>query len=441
MPDKSEKAPGPWGTPIGGNLWAFWRNVFDLFEKGHKNYGDIVRFRVTNKIFHLIVHPKDIHRVLMAKDAPYSRRPTHSTQVLLSVVGDSLLTLEGKDWQMHRKLAGPAFSPKSIQGYISAIESAVDQLNDRWLIEAQNNSAINVQSAMTSLTALIAGRTFFGTGAKWDEARLEESIDGILDHHWQRIKSLFDLVHKFPTKSRRRFDDSIAYVNEIVSQILKDNDDSQQTLLTRLLSAREDGKGFSEEDIRNEIVTFLLAGHETTATLMIWCFYNLAIYPEWQERLLPEINQSDDLDDLVLCEKFINETMRLYPPVWLLEREALEEDTIGGYAIPKGSTVLMSPLLTHRHKDFWLEPETFDPEHFAPEHFEKSQDAFIPFGHGPHTCIGKGFARVESLIILRSIVKRFRIALHDEKFEPEFQVGITLRMKKPLHITVKERVD
>ena len=427
----AKRAPGPKGTPLAGNMWSFWHDVFKMLLEGPGRYGDVVRFRVLRDVYHLIAHPDDIHQVLVKDQKMFSRSAARSSQILEAVTGKALLTLEGEEWQKHRRLCNPALGKRALETGIESILASCESFPRK----LREDGEFDVQSVMTSLTANIAGRTFFGSHGDWEEKKLEESIDAILSHHWRRIKSRSDLVHKLPGRSRRRFDRAMDYIGDVVDQIMS-NENDEKSLLGRLQTARSEGNKLSDEDIHNEIVTFLLAGHETTATALLWAFYLLAKYPQWQEKISAEMTpllqpepDLESLRDAVQTRHFICETLRLYPSVWLIERVALKDYELRGFEIPKGSTVIVSSLVTHRHPDFWDEPNHFYPERFGGEYPE---GAYFPFSMGAHACIGRSFALLEMQLILGELLRQYRFEWAGEPFEPHFAVGITLRMKERL---------
>ena len=364
----SKIAPGPKGTPLGGNLWSFWLDFFKLLDKGHEQYGDVVRYRVINKIYHLLTHPDDIKHVLLSHKENYSRSLAQSSQLLHTVTGDSVISLDGQAWQQRRRLCAPAFSSTSLKSYMPAIINCTQQAIRKW----QNLDSLNIERALSSLTANIVGQTFFGASTNWDEGEFEQSIKQILKHHWQRIKSPTDIVHKLPFKGRRDFDKAMDYIRDIVQNILdQQHNIDPQSLLAQLISAQEESHKLSAEDLKNEIITFLLAGHETTTTALTWCFYLLAKHPEWQDRIAKEASDklrpnSPNLD-MPKTKRFFQETIRLYPSVWLIERHVIEDDVIQGYHIPKDSTIILSSLTTHRDEKFWDNPQEFNPDRFLNE--------------------------------------------------------------------------
>ncbi len=430
------KAPGPKGTPISGNLWSFWLDFFKLLDKGHEQYGDVVRYRMFNKVYHLLTAPEDIKYVLITNKENFSRNRAQSSKLMQDITGNSVLTMDGDPWQQRRRLCAPAFSKNSLTSYRKPIEVCTKSLIEKW----KGEERINIEKAMSSLTANVAGTVFFGNSTSWDDVKFEKSIKDILHHHWQRIKSPMDIVHKLPLKSRRGFDEGLSYVHSIVQDIMDaDRDIDASTLLGRLIAAKEDGLSLSVNDIKNEIVTFLLAGHETSATLMTWAFYLLAEHPEWQEIIAAEakacLNSGNSSLNMPKTLNFIQETVRLYPSIWLIERQVINDDEIGGFDIPKDSTIIISSLTTHRDKKYWDEPNTFNPDRFKKP---PVKNAYFPFGMGPHICIGQNFSLLECQLMLGHILQHYRFEHATGTFEPEYQVGITLRMKKPLILKLKK---
>lgn len=447
MKHSAKRAPGPLGTPFGGQLWSLWRDVFSLFEKGHEKFGKVIRYRVFLSTYHLLVDPKDIRYVLIENKENYSRELTQSTQLLQSITGESILTLDGQEWLKRRKLANPAFMAKSLEKSFSIMQSSINEKIEGWSELCNKSQAIQAASEMSSITANLAGKVFFGSETIWDAKRLEHSIDAILKHHWRRIKSVTDFPHRFETKSKVSFDRGLEYIRSIIDHILKNLQSENYCLLSRLINAEEEGVKLSEQEIKNDAITFLMAGHETTATALQWCLYTLAKEKKWQEKCAEECENVmvgtglnlKTLENLKLTQQCIQETMRLYPPVWLLERQVIHDDEIAGFYIPANSSILMSPFITQRSKEFWDNPNTFDPERFSTEAKSHNNPAYFPFGVGGHTCIGRSFAMIECTMILASILKNFRIELADSNFVPEYQVGITLRMKKALWIKLEKR--
>jgi cytochrome P450 len=434
-------APGPTGTPIGGNLWKFRRNLFGLLKSSHEKYGDVIRFRIFNEVFHLFIHPDQIKEILILKKDSFSRSAAKSSIVLEAIVGKSVLTLDGPEWADRRKLISPVFGrnglSNSVAPMVLSVKGFINKAKEDYVYQA---SAFNSEMA-----ARVAGTCFFGVEDKWDVETLESSMDDILKHHWKRIKSIFDLPHKLPTTSKRKFNAGMNYIQNIIENILNDKSALEKPgLIHKLKLLEKEDSTFGHQHFINESITFFLAGHETTATGLSWCIYLLAKHPEWQEKIRQEAitnlsNENttiDTIESMKITKAFFQEVIRLYPPVWLMERRVMEDVTIGNYELLKNTSVIFSMLQTHQHKTFWSSPEEFQPQRFL--NSEERNPAYMPFGMGGHSCIGQVFATLESVLCLGLLMKQYKLESVNPNFKPEFDVGITLRMKKPFEFKLKK---
>ena len=261
------------------------------------------------------------------------------------------------------------------------------------------------------------------------------------------------LPQAFPTKRNRRFKRALreldTFVFGLIGKRRREGDDSGD-LLSMLLFARDDntGEAMSGRQVRDEVMTMLLAGHETSAMALTWAWYLLSIHPEIEHRLHEELDSVlggripgfDDLSQLPHVRMIVDETLRLYPPAWGVERQSIDEDEIGGFRIPKGVQLFVSSYATHRHPDFWESPDLFDPERFLPERSkERPRFAYYPFGGGPRKCIGSNFALMEMQLILATLAQRYRLAVVPEH-PVEVQPVITLRPRHGIMMTLNERV-
>jgi cytochrome P450 len=302
---------------------------------------------------------------------------------------------------------------------------------------------------MMTLTFTIVGKALFGADLGGDAETVEQASTQILEHTWRRMEKLIELPEWFPSRSNRGFRRSLYALDQIVHRLISERRQSDGTandLLTFLLKRcdEETGQRMSDEQLRNETLTLLLAGHETTANALSWPLYLLSKHPDVRGRLVAEITEvlrgripnAEDLPRLAYTSMVFKEAMRLYPPIWIMERRALAEDIIGGYTIPAGSSVVISPYVTHRDSRFWENPEGFDPERFAAQNAErKDPHCYIPFGLGQRFCIGDHFALMEAQIVIAMVLQSFRLELvagHPVEPKP----GITLRLKKGLRMTL-----
>ncbi|HEX7150769.1 MAG TPA: cytochrome P450 [Thermoanaerobaculia bacterium] len=395
-----QRAPGP-GLGVIPTLSRLRREPLRVLTELHREYGDIVRLGAGDLTVHLLGHPSFADHVLRRRHGNYDRQ-TRSADAIRLVTGESLLTNDGDEWRQHRLLLQPAFS--QVEPFAAAIEQATEAMVDRWLARG---GVIDVAAEMTHLTATIIAKVFFGTGLEADIAALERLLPPILAGTYARSTAIFPL-HRFLRD--KPFDMARAKLRAIVEEIVARKPEG--TLLARMMEAL-DG-----DELRNETLALLLAGHETTANALAWTFYLLA---------------TNDADaDPVYA---FHEALRLYPPIWIVERRAIEDDEIGGYAIPADSIVYVSPYILHRHPEFWTDAEAFVPQRFATQ---KRNAAYLPFGGGPHHCIGAGFAMLEARTIIPAVLRRCRLELSAlARVEP--QAWITLRPRHGVPLVVRRK--
>lgn len=447
-------APGPRGWPLSGHLYAFRRDVLGLLHGSRERCGDVVRFRLGPGVLHLVAHPREIRQVLVEREERYDKE-TRSAAKIRGLAGGGLLTTNGPRWKRQRRLIQPGFRPTAIAGFVPAIVAETDGMLAGWEEKARRGAPFDVASEMMRLTYAVAGRTLFGADLRQGSTEVEAAMEILLGHTYRRLERIVDLPLVLPTPANLRFRRALASVDRVVYGILAGRHrqiaagfSPPPDLLTTLIAERDEGgKGMDDRELRDEAVTLLLAGHETTANALTWALYLLALHPEAEERLRAEVDAvlgaqapaAEDLPRLELTHRVVREALRLYPPIWAMERHAREEDEIGGYRIPAHSTVVISPWVTHRHPDFWPDPERFDPDRFAPEReAERPALAWLPFGAGPRYCVGAPFATTEMLVVLARAAQRFRLRLvPGQAVEP--LPGITLRARHGVRVTAELR--
>lgn len=438
-------APGPPGHFLLGNLQEFRRDVLGLVTQSAATYGDIVRCRLGPQVVHLINHPDFIEQILQKRSANYDKE-TRSSAYIKSVTGDSLLTCNGEFWKRQRRMDQPAFHHCQIAGFATKMTDAAQRMLERW----SGKPSLDVASEMAHLTYSIVGETLFSFNTGEDAATVERAMRVILPHIFSRMGQLIHLPLSVPTPANRRFHRALAAVDEVVYRIIRQHrkaevsGETKNDLLSMLLRARdgETGTGLSDTQLRNETITFLLAGHETTANALTWIFYLISQNPEVEQTLLAEISavldgqtpKLEDVSKLTFTKSVIQESMRLYPPIWIIERRVIAEDKIGGYTLPRGSSVVISPYALHRHPGFWDRPEVFDPSRFP----RGNPPAYLPFGLGPRFCIGNEFAMLEAQLITVMVLQKFQLRLvQGHPVEP--QPDITLRSKHGMKMTLHPR--
>ncbi len=438
----SRTAPGPRGHFLLGNLREFRRDVLGLVLESAATYGDIVRCRLGPQVVHLLNHPDHVTQVLQKRAANYDKH-TRSSASIRSVTGESLLTCNGEAWKRQRRMDQPAFHHRQIAGFAAQMTTAATAMLVRW----RDQPVLDISSEMARLTYSIVGQTLFSFNTGEDAATVEKAMRVILPHVFGRLGNLVNAPGWLPTPANRRFRRSLAEVDQVVYRIIDQHRQAQESgepdvdLLAMLMRVRdvETGAGLDDSQLRNETITFLLAGHETTANALTWTFYLLSQHPEVERELHDEITTVlggrtptlEDIPKLTYTKRVIQESMRLYPPIWIIERRVIAEDVIDGYTLPAGSAVVISPYALHRHPDFWEMPGEFDPSRFQ----SPPPAAYIPFGAGPRFCIGNEFAMLEAQLVTVMVMQTFQLRLvpgHPVEPLPD----ITLRAKHGMMMTL-----
>ncbi|MFL5775943.1 MAG: cytochrome P450 [Chloroflexota bacterium] len=395
-------------------------------------HGDFVPIRFGPFRAHMAFGPAEIEELLVDRAADF--RKSFGTRMLIPLLGHGLLTAEGEEWLRHRRLASPAFHRERIDGYGRTMAGYAEDAVDSWT----DGQVVDLHDEMTALTLRIVARTLFDadvTSRIADVARLGTEVQ---DFYYLRFASLRFLVPTWlPTPGNRRLEATVRRLDELVYRIIRERapGEDRGDLLSLLLLARdEQGNAMSERQVRDEVMTLLLAGHETTALALSWAFLLLDRNREARSRLEAELTAAlgdkppspDDVASLPFAQAVVNETLRLYPPAYVTGREAIRDTTIGGRPIPKRHIVLVSMSTTHRDARFFPEPDAFRPERWL-DGLEKRlpRGAFIPFGLGSRKCIGASFAMMEATLLLATIARRWRFEL--EAGEIGTQPSITLR--------------
>jgi cytochrome P450 len=442
-------APGPRGLPLLGNLIPFRRNVLQLLLDSRRQFGDIVRFRLGPFVIHLVAHPEHIKYVLLTNQHNYNK-DTRSTAKIRGVTGEGLLTSNGDVWRRQRRMSQPVFQAQRLNAFTEIMTGATAAMLRRWRDDYKPGQPLDIASEMMRLTCAIVARALLGADLSGDLDDIEDAATAVMEHTYQRLEAVVDLPPWCPTPRNRRFRRALAQLDQIVCRVLHERQQGpadSANLLSLLLHSRDEetGQGMSAAQLRNEAITLLLAGHETTANTLTWTWYLLSRHPSVARQVRAEIVEvlgartptAADVPRLAVTLRVVQEALRLYPPIWIMERHALADDVIAGYHIPAGSTVAISPYVTHRHPDFWDNPEGFDPDRFLPEQFtEARRQAYLPFGVGQRLCIGNNFALLEARLIVAMVLQVFWLDL-----VPGCRVvpkpGITLRTQTGLPMTLR----
>jgi len=412
-------------------------------------YGDIVHLKAGPYHGFLLSDPAHIKHVLQDNARNYHKSPLYDR--LRDSLGNGLLTSEDSFWLRQRRLAQPAFHRQRLVAMADAMVTCTEQMLERWDQSASAGTIIDLVEEMMGLTQAIIVRTMFST----DLGATAEIVNRTWPIINRRIGETFwstKLETTLPLPANRRFRHALGELDSVVYRIIADRRQSgrdEGDLLSMFLSARDDETGASMTDrqLRDEVMTMLLAGHETTSLALSWTYYLLSQHPEIERRIADEAGQVigdgrpsfAHIDRLRLIRQTLEESLRLYPPAWGFSRLAMGDDEIAGYRIPKGSIAFLIPFVIHRRPKLWPNPDRFDPERFVAEHESaRPRFAYIPFGGGPRGCIGNQFAMLEAQLIVASIAQRFRIDLvPGQKIRPE--PLITLRPKPGIRAVIVKR--
>ncbi len=417
-------APGPSFTALVRRLPLLRSDRIRFFWELWKEYGDVVRFDVFGRRIHLLTNPEHLQYVLEKNWRNYRKADSFNRERQV-VLGDSLLTMHGPAWHARRRLAQPAFGRKELDGLVAVMSEVADRTFDTWAPLAGRAEPFDLAAELTGLTIAVAGGTLFGVDLGEDAPAIRQAFGFIVEEASRRMASLVRTPLWIPSPRNLRYRRMIRVLDRIVYRIIEAGRHQERTgsdVLSRLLAARDEetGLGMSDLDLRNEVMTFLVAGHESTASSLAWTTWLVATHPAVEERLRAEVAEvlgdrlprADDLPRLEYTRWTIEESLRLYPPSWLFDRYAIEDDAVGGYRIPAGSELVFLPWIQHRLPSCWDEPEAFRPERFAPGADEgRPTYAYCPFGGGPRTCIGNRFALLESQVILARFLQRYRVEI------------------------------
>jgi cytochrome P450 len=434
------------------SLLQFLRVLRDnvLATYGAEDYtADIVERRLLWKRTVLVNEPSAIKHVLLDNAANY-----HKTEIARRLVepglGRGLLTSEGETWRRHRRIMSPAFDHRSIVSYAPIMTEIAQKVLGEWnALPAR--AEVDVAAAMMQATLLIISRTMFSS----DSDDIVDVVESGVHRYQAEVRpGLVDILG-LPRwlSSCYRAGDIFSEFDKAIDRLIgargRAGDAQPKDLLARLIAARDEetGGGMTAQEVRDQIVTIFMAGHETTALALTWTWYLLSLHPAVEAKLHAELAsvlvgrtpRHDDLAKLPYARMVIEESMRLYPPAHTLSRTAVADDEVLGHRVPKDATVLIVPWLLHRKAKLWDEPLHFDPERFAPEHAaRRHRFAYIPFGAGPRICIGAAFAMAEATLILATLAQRYCLRLKPG-FPVEPQGLITLRPRHGMQMVLERR--
>jgi cytochrome P450 len=446
-------APAPQPKPLGilRLLSTLRRNPLECWAQKHFEKPIVVGGLPFKHV--LLVHePRAIRRVLLDNAANY-QKDSIQRRVLSAGLGDGLLSAENERWRTQRRTLAPVFARKTIMDFAPAMMDAANALAGRW--RRQDGATIDIAAEMTGVTLDVLERTIFSDGF----GREAEEIRAAMSTYFNTIGKidpldLIGLPPSVPRISHLRVRSTLRFFEAAVDEIIalrrhrvNADDDAANDILTLLLAALDPdtGQRMSEAEVRSNILTFIAAGHETTANTITWSLFLLSQSPQWRARVEAEARRELTgptvglADRLVETRAVIDEAIRLYPPIAAISRVAMGDDELGGERVKRGSMIVIAPYVLHRHRLYWHDPDSFDPNRFLGKaKNEIDRFAYIPFGAGARTCIGSAFALQEATLILATIVKNF-----DVQLAPGKQVWpllrVTLRPADGLPMTISRK--
>jgi enediyne biosynthesis protein E7 len=426
----------PPGPEVGFDLGGSDESLARMREYGAK-YGDIYRvFAPARGVYNIVInHPDDVRRVLLSNHRNYTKGEGMDRVKIL--LGNGIMTSEGDFWRKQRRMMQPSFHRRIIDQFAALIGTVNDKYAERWAEKSRRGEAVNITDDTSELTLEIVLLSIFGT----DLARLEKQLGA----------NPFEVVAKEPTRDLKfafRFRSLTRLVADLIARRRSEPEEHFDFLAMLMASSdRETGAPMSDREMIDEVLTLIVAGHETTASSLTWTWYLLSQHPEVAAKLQREVDKGPPGNaaglDAALSAGFVHqvlqESLRLYPPGWLFTRRTLEADELGGYPIAPRTDVFISPYLLHRHPAFWDNPEQFRPERFdAVDVEERHRFAYIPFSVGPRHCIGENIAMFEMLVHLSAMSRRFELTRSDDS-PLEMEAQINLRLRSNLMMMVKTR--
>ena len=413
------------------------KDTLGFFVSQFEEYGDMFHFNLLGLKMYLLRDPGLIRYVLQENNGNYTKSVFYKE--LEIIIGKGLLTSEGQEWKKNRRLTQTAFKKSSVEGFVPIFFEESNSITKEW----KDKTEIDISKEMMRLTFRIVGRALFSAKLDEDAHIIDQSVGIALEGVINRIQSIIKIPLYVPTRANLKLKKAVRDMDVVVNKIISNRIQSKERvkdLLDTLIYARDEetGQGLSPKQIRDEVITFLLAGHETTSNALTWTFYLLSEHPEIRKKVIEEVRSNisangnitiADLEKLPLTGRVLQESMRLYPPAWIIERTAISDDIIGETKVAAGSLVSICTYAVHHSPILWDDPEKFDPDRFLPENEAKRHNfAYIPFGGGPRVCIGNNFAFTEAMMILACVFSEYEpllVAGHKVEKEPL----VTLRPK------------
>ncbi len=440
---ESPQIPGPKGLSLFKALLEFARTPLEFCLKYADGYGDIVSLNFGSTQTYLFNHPDLIEEVLSKQNQNCIK--DYSYRALQDVLGNGLLLSHGDTWKSHRRLMQSAFNRDRFTNYAIQVVTETDSMLENW----QSDEVRDIHQEMSCLTAKTIIRAMFGVDATETAKEITQAVDKVMQQYAHQAEMLYLLPTWLPTGENRQANRAKKRLNQIVYGIVEQRRQQlQDDVLSTMLNARDEaGNQLSSEELRDEVTTLLLAGYDTTANALTWTMMLLAQNREVEAKLSAEVESVlnnrlptiDDISQLPYTEMVLKESMRLYPPAWILGRELIGDCNIGGYDFPRGTVIYFSQWAVHRSARFYKDPEQFNPDRWKNNLEQRlPRCAYFPFGAGARVCIGKAFSMMEATLILARITQKFRLTLVSDR-PIELLPSFTLRPKQGLEMAIATR--
>ncbi len=444
------------GLPPGpaNRLWGL-ANLYNIqgarllpFAERLASYGDVSYCKLGPYSLYFFNHPDYVHEILI-EQADNFYKPSLQKRVFRQVIGDGTFNADGPFWKQQRKLVQPAFHAKRIQAYVDIMVKETSALLDSWQ-PGREARQLDLYQEMLKVTMAIIAQSMFGADVKGQETQISRALTTCLDTQTRQMQALIQIPGWIPTPRHLKFKKAIKFFDDLIYAFITERRQSQEDrgdLLSMLLLAADEAHSMSDKEVRDEALTLFTAGHETTANTLAWTWLSLSRHPEVEAKLVEEIKRvlgsrpptMADLRELPYLEMVVKETLRLHPPAYALLREPLEDVTVGGYRVPKGSAVMVSQHVLHRDPRFFERPAEFMPERFAEDYPNPCpRYAYFPFGAGPRICTGQSLAMLETQIILAMIVQHCTIRIMPNQ-DVRPTVVLLQRPGHALHATIQAR--
>ncbi len=451
-PTKTKKLPpqAKGAVPYFNHALKFQKDMYGFLRKNCDELGPIFSFKLMKKTYYVINHPDFAKQIMVDNVKNYSRKKAYES--IEELLGHGLITTEGEEWKRHRRIAQPSFHKEKLEILLQQMEECTEKFISAWG-DAQTKK-VDLEKEMSHITLSILSNSIIQTDLEENFQELKQNLSdtwNYLSKKRFRSAKLFG-KNEIPPDVVKAGKAAIANLKKTMFAIIEKRRNSgghYTDLLAMLMAAtdEETKEGLNNEELMDEVMTLFIAGHDTTAVVLTWMFYLLATHPEIEKRIVAEIDEKwtgtrftmKELMNFPYTKMVIQETMRLYPPVWTFGRRAVNEDMLGEFYVPAGCPITLPSLFIHRNAAYWERPDEFYPEHFTPERIKaQKRFSYFPFGGGQHLCIGEHYAYMEMQLIIIYLLKKYKIKIENKK-PVGMNLLLTIRPTEPIWISFTKR--